>query len=382
MTFFYKNFNISLVFNIKTFKGDIFINLFGTKRVCKTLSILLFFLICFSGYAQENAHISSETQQWNDPLERADLLLFSSHADDEHLFFAGILPYCIANGIKAQVVYMTNHNDNPIRNTELLNGLWAVGITNSPVISPFPDLFSESLEEAIRVYKSRGVSEDDFIAFCTENIRRFKPQVAVGHDINGEYSHGTHILSSVALMKAVVLAGDPNYHSESFEKYGIWDTPKTYINLWKERPIVLSINEPLVFFNGKSAFQVSQHGFSYHKSQHWTWFYRWVYGTEQAPITSSTQIRIYTPGRYGLYRTLVGDDSQEAGDFFENTLLIKDIIEEQFEEEQIIDIISIYDEQEKIESEKQYLKFLIPAFIVLAAVLLLLLFLKKKSKRE
>jgi len=334
-------------------------------------------------------------------LEKADLLLFSSHADDEHLFFAGILPYCAAKGIKVQVVYMTNHNDNPIRNIELINGLWAVGITNYPVISPFPDLFSESLADAIRVYKSRGVSEDDFIEFCVYNIRRFKPQVAVGHDSNGEYGHGTHMLSSAALMKAVVLAGDNSYQGESLDKYGVWDTPKTYINLWKERLIILSINEPLPFFDGKTAFQVSQHGFSFHKSQHWTWFYRWLYGTEQAPVTSSTQIKIYQPGRFGLYRTLVGDDSQDAGDFFENIILIKDFIEgrpaggliESSEDAESIEIVNpvyadIYNEMENTKTaQKQtlfvHLKFLIPAFIViLAATLLLLFFIKRKAKRE
>ena len=332
-------------------------------------------------------------QEWDEPLDRADLLLFSSHADDEHLFFAGILPYCAANDIKAQVVYMTNHNDYPVRNTELLEGLWAVGVRNYPVISAFPDLFSESLEEALRVYKNRGFTEEDFIAFCVSNIRRFKPHVAVGHDVNGEYGHGTHMLSAAALIKAVVLAGDINYHSESFEKYGVWDTPKTYINHWNERQIVISsINEPLPFFDGKTAFQVSQYGFSYHKSQHWTWFYRWIYGTADAPVTSSTQIRNYQPGRYGLFRTLVGDDSQGAADFFENTLLIKNIIEEHFfnddagEAENIDFTVYSIDPDYYGESEnggKRQIKILLPVLIIaVSASLLLLLIFIKKSKRK
>ena len=327
--------------------------------------------------------------QWNEPLDKADLLLFSSHADDEHLFFAGILPYCAANGITAQVVYMTNHNDNPIRNTELLNGLWAVGIRNYPVISIFPDLFSESLEDALRVYKNRGFSEDDFTAFCVSNVRRFKPQVAVGHDINGEYGHGTHRLSAAALMKAVVFAGDSNYHSESFAEYGVWDTPKTYLHLWNDRPIVLSINEPLSFFDGKTAFQVSQYGFSYHKSQHWTWFYRWLNGTAQAPITSSTQIRSYSPGKFGLYRTLVGDDSQDVVDFFENVTLIKDIIKETPSASQLQGEAAEaangdaagFGEQEIIKFRQQYLKLItIAIFIVITAALII--FLIKKLKRK
>lgn len=323
-------------------------------------------------------------------MDKADFLLFSSHSDDEHLFFAGILPYCAANGIKAQVVYMTNHNDYPARNTELLNGLWAVGIRNYPVISRFPDLFSESLEEALRVYRSRGFSEDDFIEFCVINIRRFKPQVIAGHDIAGEYGHGTHILSAVSLMKAVELAADSNYHSESFALYGVWDTPKTYLNQWNERRIFLSsIDEPLSFFDGKTAFQVSQHGFSHHQSQHWTWFYGWLYGSQTAPITNSQQIRLHTPGRFGLYRTLVGDDSQNAAHFFENITLIKDIVE-QLPEEPESEVIAVYYgdpvsflEPEINYTDRQYLKYIIPALIfVFAVILLLIMFIRKKSKRE
>ena len=252
-------------------------------------------------------------------------MLFSTHADDEHLFFAGILPYCAANDIKAAVVYMNNHNDNPIRNTEMLDGLWAVGIRNTPVIAEFPDLYSESLGEALKGYARKGYTEEDFIAFCVINIRRFKPSVVVGHAVNGEYGHGGHMLSADALMKAAELSGDGSFHEESIAEYGIWDPPKVYLNQWGERKTALAIDEPLPFFGGKTAFQVSQYGFSFHKSQHWTWFNRWLNGNSGAPITASTQIRSNPPGRFGLYRTLVGEDPESAEDLFANIVLTKDI---------------------------------------------------------
>ena len=300
----------------------------------KTFAVFLphFLLACLLTGHVHAAASSSDTeesgQQWQEPYERADLLLFSAHADDEHLFFAGILPYCVANGIKAQVVYMTNHDDNPVRNGERLDGLWAVGIRNKPVVAHFPDLYSESLDGALETYGRNGCAEDDFIAFYVSNIRRFKPQVAVGHDIGGEYGHGAHSLSASVLMKAVGLAGDSSYHGESAAQYGLWDVPKTYLHLWKEREIGISIDEPLPYFDGKTAFQVSQHGFSFHKSQHWMYFYKWLKGTAEAPITASGQIRNYPPGKFGLYRSLVGVDSEGAKDFFENIVLIKDATED------------------------------------------------------
>ena len=265
---------------------------------------------------------------WGEPLDRADLVLFSAHADDEHLFFAGVLPYCAANDIKAQVVYMYNHDDNPVRNEERLSGLWAAGIRNLPIVANFPDLFSETLEGALAVYRKRGFTEENFIDFYVENIRRFKPLVAVGHDINGEYGHGGHMLCAFALTKAVDLAADAGYHPESASKYGVWDTPKTYLHLYGEREITIKVDDPLDFFDGKTAFQVSQYGFSFHKSQHWTYFNTWLNGSANAPITSSAQIKSHNPAKYGLIRTTVGEDPDDATDFFQNVTLAKDIPEE------------------------------------------------------
>jgi len=334
----------------------------------------VFFLTFYFLFAPQYAPLHAEERQWEEPLEQADLLLFSAHADDEHLFFAGILPFCAANGIKAQVVYVTNHDDFPARNVELRNGLWAVGIRNSPVIAHFPDLFSETLNEALRVYGRRGFSMEDFIMFHVENIRRFKPLVVVGHDIDGEYGHGTHILSAAAIMRAVELAGGNEYHAESLAQYGSWDVPKTYLNQWKERNIKLSIDEPLLYFEGKTAFQVSQYGFSYHKSQHWTMFNRWLNGTAQAPITSSAQIRNHPPGRFGLFRTLVGDDSENADNFFENIVLIKDIPE---------DIPQEPPEPEITENfGNETYRPLIPVLAAGASIVLLLFFIIKNKRKN
>jgi hypothetical protein len=74
---------------------------------------------------------------------------------------------------------------------------------------------------------------------------------------------------------------------------------------------------PLESFGGKTAFEVSQDGFSYHKSQHWMRFYKWLYGTTEAPITKASQITDASPCYFGLYRSTVGADVL-GGDFFEN----------------------------------------------------------------
>ena len=74
---------------------------------------------------------------------------------------------------------------------------------------------------------------------------------------------------------------------------------------------------PLESLDGKTPFQVTKEGFGCHKSQHWTWFYRWIYGTGANPIGKASDIKTYSPCLYGLYDTKVGQDSA-GGDFFEN----------------------------------------------------------------
>ena len=243
---------------------------------------------------------------WDKPCKEADLLLFSTHSDDEQLFFLGLLPTYVARGANVQVVYFTNHNDNPKRLHEQLHGLYTVGIRNYPIMGLIPDAWSESLNGALNNLKKANLTEED-LNFEVENIRRFKPLVVVGHDEKGEYSHGQHILNTYILKQAIEKANDETYHIESFNKYGIWNTPKTYLHLYKENPIVMNYDIPLEYFNGKTAYEVSKEGYSKHNSQQWTWFTAWINGKNNE-YTKATDIKTYSPLEFGLFRSLVGID--------------------------------------------------------------------------
>lgn len=282
-------------------------------------------------YAFSEGELPDWVQIWQPPCEEADLLLISSHSDDEQLFFAGILPYyAVERELKVQVAYIIQHFEvngsrNHQRPHEQLDGLWAVGVRNYPIMSDFPDLYAESkdrqtaFKQASAVFEKQGITYDDFIAYITECLRRFKPLVVVSHDLDGEYGHGTHVLCAAALTEAIEYATDENMYPESAEKYGTWQVEKTYLHLYEENPIVMNFDVPLESFGGKTAFEVTQDGFACHKSQHWTWFYKWIYGTADRPITKATDIRKYSPCKYGLYDTKVGADIV-GGDFFENVV--------------------------------------------------------------
>ena len=256
-------------------------------------------------------------QQWQPPCEEADLLLTSTHIDDEQLFFAGILPYYAGEcGLAVQVVYFTDPFTYSERPHEQLNGLWTVGVRNYPVCGQFKDAYSETSKDAYAHQEKYGFSREDMVRFQAEMIRRFRPHVVVGHDINGEYSHGQHIINCETLMDALDLAADESYDPDSVLTYGTWDTPKAYIHLWEENPIVMDWDIPLETFGGKTAFQMSQEGFLCHQSQQWTWFRRWIFGSNKE-ITKASEIKTYSPCLYGLYRTTVGID-EAGGDMFEN----------------------------------------------------------------
>lgn len=268
-------------------------------------------------------------QRWEPPCEQADLLLISSHSDDEQLFFAGVLPYyAVERQLNVQVAYVVQHFEangaaDHQRPHEQLDGLWTVGVRHYPVMSRFPDLYAKSsdreaaLSQALAVYERAGYTYEDFVNYLIWCIRRFQPLVVVSHDLDGEYGHGTHVLCADALGAALTGAADPAQSPDTAEEFGPWQVEKTYLHLYPENPIVMDWDTPLERLGGKTPFQVTQEGFACHKSQHWTWFYRWIYGTDSRPIQKAADITSYSPCLYGLYDTQVGPD-RVGGDFFEN----------------------------------------------------------------
>lgn len=261
--------------------------------------------------------VPDDVQIWQKPeVGKADLLLFSTHGDDEQLFFAGIIPYYAGElGYEVVVAYFTSHR--PIvyhRTHEMLNGLYGVGLRNYPVFGPFPDYHSLSLEKSYQVYAQNGYRKDAMLSYVVEQLRKFHPKVAVGHDVYGEYGHGAHRMYSELLREGVELAAQENAYPESYEAWGTWDTPKTYLHLYKDNPIVMNWDVPLEHFYGKTAYEVTRDfGFSAHKSQfddYWWYF-------DGNPTAASCDA--YSPCEYGLFRSLVGPD-EEKNDFFENNI--------------------------------------------------------------
>ena len=260
-------------------------------------------------------------QNWNEPLEEADILVFSTHADDEQLFFGGLIAY-YAGQVKAdvQVVYMVQYWTGPYadvrRNHEALNGLWTIGVTNYPVVGEFEDYYSrergEDKSPALELARTQ-YDQEELLGFVVEQLRRFKPQVAVGHDLlKGEYGHGAHMLFADMLVQAIDISNNQESYPESYNQYGLWDVPKTYLHLYNENEIVLDLRISLDAFGGKTALEMAQEGFNCHKTQLYI---------DVARVDDEYE---YSCAWFGLYRSLVGEDIQK-NDILENITLYKDM---------------------------------------------------------
>ena len=242
--------------------------------------------------------IPPEVQRWEPPAEKADLMLLVAHSDDEVLWFGGALPtYAGQEGKAVQVCMLVPSM--PYRRLELLDCLWHCGVKNYPVWGGFRDVFSYSLAKQYKKWNKNHLYQ-----VVTGWIRRFKPDVLLTHDLQGEYGHGAHRACADSVMKCLDLAADEKKYPASAKDWGTWDVPKCYIHLWKENVVDMDWRQPLDAFGGKTSFEVADEGFRCHKSQQSTDYHVEDWG----PWDNSL---------FGLYRSLVGEDA-EKNDFFEN----------------------------------------------------------------
>lgn len=259
-------------------------------------------------YLFDSNNFPEFVQKWEQPCEQADIVVLSTHADDEYLMFGGTIPYYAKElGLNVQILYTTTHFHQQPRPHELLNALWHAGVKNYPVFGVVADTwFISSIEEAKQHFDFDKVRE-----WLVEQLRRFKPSVLITHDINGEYGHGAHKMSAQLTMEAVELTANDKEYPDSAEKYGVWDVPKTYLHFWEENAIEMDWEIPLESFGGISAKEAAQECFEFHKSQT---IYPELYVGYQA---------YYDCRQFGLYRTLVGVD--EKADFMDHITPLAEI---------------------------------------------------------
>ena len=239
-------------------------------------------------------------QVWGPTVEKADLLLVAAHPDDEYVFLGAVIPYYGAErGKNVLVCYITESEY--CRRTELLDGLWTAGQRTYPLMGKFHDRYTLDLNTAYARIGKKKVQD-----YMIEVFRRYRPEVVVTHDINGEYGHGVHKVCADIVINALEKSTDRRYDEESAKEYGLWEVPKCYIHLYEKDQIRFDWKGmTLEAFGGISAFEAADAAWQCHVSQ-----------------TAKGKYEVYTDGPYdsqifGLYRSTVGPDT-EHNDFFEN----------------------------------------------------------------
>ena len=277
-------------------------------------------------FAADELTLPDQTQNWLDPCDRADILVFATHPDDDILFMGGaIATYAAGQGLRVQVVHMMNYETaQPVREQERLDGLWMVGVRHLPLAGRFDAGYTQGLMIGGEVVGNNVVGDPALTEYVTEMIRRFKPQVVITHDLDGEYGHVRHKMLAAAVAGAVQHSMEEDHCPESAAEYGVWDVPKTYLHLYDENRIFLDLRQPLGGEYGETtALQLAAAAYKKHVSQQWCWFYV----SDDVNDKKSEQINAAI---FGLYRSTVGPDT--GNDMMEH-------------------IVS-YDEQERLAAEE------------------------------
>ena len=237
-------------------------------------------------------------QRWEPAPEKADMLLLVAHPDDELIFFGGTIPtYAAERGLDMVVAYMSFSNTT--RRSELLNGLWSLGLRSYPVIGTFYDTYTSKLDDAYSRWRKNNVR-----TYVMELVRKYKPEVMLTHDVNGEYGHGAHKLCADVAQYCVENADKASVLSDSAAEYGTWQVKKLYLHLYEENAITMNWRVPLESFGGKTGLALAQEAYLFHVTQQSTSF--------EVTDTGET-----SNARFGLAFTTVGPDVV-GGDFMEN----------------------------------------------------------------
>lgn len=237
-----------------------------------------------------SGELPKDVQRWEQTLEECDLLVIATHSDDDTLFFGALIAEQIARARIVQTAFICGHSGEVHRLNELLDGQWTLGVTSYPIVGGFKDYYSTTLKGAQGQYDSNAISE-----FIVETVRRTKPRVIAAHDINGEYGHGAHRLTSKLTLDNIEHYGDEMSFTSSVESYGAFSPSKVYVHLYDENELILDVKRELEELDGASPFDIAATAYKCHRSQQKYRFKVTVGGTDDCR-------------RFGLYHSNVECD--------------------------------------------------------------------------
>ena len=229
--------------------------------------------------------------------EKLDYLVVATHFDDDVLFLGAVVPiYGAGQGKTGTILYTASRPR--ARLVEGLAGAREMGLQYLPLFTRFRD--------TNKPYYAEDFTEENLLLYLVRTYRRYKPEVVVTQDLNGEYGAWQHIVTSETTQKAVSFAADESFDPESAAEYGTWQVKKLYIHLFPENKITLDVNTPIEALGGRTAFRVACDAYQCHASQ------------VRRGRYSVTNEGLFDLTAFGLAYTDVGPDTPGVNDMFEH----------------------------------------------------------------
>jgi LmbE family N-acetylglucosaminyl deacetylase len=241
--------------------------------------------------------------------EKAALMVVIAHPDDE-AYFPGLLPYvCQVRKLPVVFVVLTSgeagiepRGNRELREEEQRRACRVYGLPNAPIFARFADgAWQGTLEENWKLWGGENKAAE----WLAQQIRRYRPDVIVTHALDGESGHANHVGCALSVTKAFAWAADAGaLPVDAASQLAPWQAKKLYVHRWPIRSLAFRQDLP-VAPGGKTCLEVGEAGGREHVSQ--------GYATQ-------TFAELDGPGvsRFGLYATIVGFDSDGAGDLFEH----------------------------------------------------------------
>ncbi len=256
---------------------------------------------------------------WLPPTNKIVLLVINAHPDDEGIFFGGSLPYYAGLlQVPTMLLSMTGGNNPAVRDDELRCSAWTDSVRYEPVFAPFPDVppstnnpYTNTIDMVWDIWadgKLQGDGSDVEAGkawaanYIAEQIRRYRPEVIITHDLNGEYGHDVHKATARAVTNAFFVAADPNATATNLVGLPPWQAKKLYLHLYPTNQLFHKYWEmPFAQLTNQTARQVANLGLQCDVSQGF-----------------KTVGSVYDPNGYyfpwpsewwGLYASTVGPDT-------------------------------------------------------------------------
>jgi LmbE family N-acetylglucosaminyl deacetylase len=190
-------------------------------------------------FMNSDPQVNESGKAWQPRPEKARLMVISAHPDDESIFFGGTYPYYTqVRQLPTVGISMTSGDWNrvpEIREAEFRNATWAYGLRNQPIFPRFKDYPTSTLDQTWDVWADGVLGDGSDVEegklkatrALAYWIRRYRPDVVVTHDFDGEYGHKNHQATAWACTWAVPMAADP---AVDLDGLPAWQVKKFYIH--------------------------------------------------------------------------------------------------------------------------------------------------------